>query len=87
MPMANGANKTAVVNVGKSVGVSLLLTFLFGPLGMFYSTVVGGIVMLILCIVVFFFTMGFGLIVLWPICMIWGAVAVGRRNQELARTL
>lgn len=29
----------------KSVGIAILLTFLFGPLGLFYATVTGGLVM------------------------------------------
>ena len=40
---------TVIVNQPrKSVIVALLLTLLFGPLGMLYSTVTGGIVMLVL---------------------------------------
>jgi hypothetical protein len=39
---------TTVVTVAspKSVGVAFLLTLLFGPLGMFYSTVSGALIML-----------------------------------------
>ena len=83
--MANEVSKT--VNVGKSVGASLVLTFLFGPLGMFYSTVVGAIIMLVLYIVVGIITLGLGLIVLHPIAMIWGAVAVSNYNKKVAGVL
>ena len=83
--MYNGVNKT--VNVGKSVGASIVLTFLFGPLGMFYSTVIGAIIMLVLYIVVGIVTLGMGLIVLHPIAMIWGAVAVSNHNKKLAARL
>ena len=83
--MTNGVNKT--VNVGKSVGASLILTFLFGPLGLFYSTVIGAVIMLVLYIVVGILTLGLGLIVLHPIGMIWGAVAVNNYNKKLASTL
>lgn len=34
-----------VVKPTKSVGIGILLTLLFGPIGLFYSTVLGGIVM------------------------------------------
>jgi hypothetical protein len=34
-----------VVAPTKSVGVAFLLTFLFGPLGLLYAFVIGGIVM------------------------------------------
>ncbi len=80
--MADGVNKT--VNVGKSVGASLVLTFLFGPLGMFYSTVMGAVIMLVLYIVVGLLTLGLGLIILHPIAMIWGAVSVSNYNKTIA---
>ena len=46
-----------VVKSTKSVGIGILLTFLFGPIGLFYATVFGGIVMTfspILLLVIFF---------------------------------
>lgn len=75
------------VNVGKSVGASLILTFLFGPLGMFYSTVIGGIIMLILYIVIGTLTLGVGLVILHPIAMIWGAVAVSSHNKKISSNI
>jgi len=68
----------------KSVGVALLLTFFFGPLGLFYSSVVGGIVMLIVTIFAAAFTFGVSVLVTWPICMIWGAVAASNANSRVA---
>ena len=67
----------------KSVWVSLIFTFFFGFLGLFYSTVAGAIVMLILYLTVGLFTGGIGLLILHPITMIWGAVAVSNHNQKL----
>ncbi|MFZ3585317.1 hypothetical protein ACOI1H_24810 [Loktanella sp. DJP18] len=63
------------VHAGKSAGIAILLTVLLGPLGMFYSTIVGGIVMLIVSFVVAFLTFGLGLLLTWPICIIWAAIA------------
>lgn len=68
----------------KSVWVSLILTFFFGFLGLFYSTVLGAVVMLILYLIVGFLTAGVGLLLLHPITMIWGAVAVSNHNKKLA---
>ena len=62
----------------KSVILSLVLTFFFGPFGMLYSTVIGGIVMLVLYLAIGIPTLGWGLTVLHPIAMIWGAVAASR---------
>lgn len=85
--MENGAQKqTIVVTSTKSVGISILLTVLFGPLGMLYSTIVGSIVMIILSIIVAAFTLGFGLVITWPICIVWGAVAAGSYNKKLLAT-
>ena len=65
----------------KSVVVSLLLTFFFGPFGMLYSTVVGAIVMLILYVALGIPTLGWALAGLHPIAMIWGAWAADRANR------
>jgi hypothetical protein len=67
----------------KSVGVAILLTFFFGPLGMFYSTVNGAIIMCIMTLVVGFGTFGLGLFLIWPVSIIWGAIAADRYNTQL----
>ena len=72
-----------IVTSTKSVAISLILTFLFGPLGMLYSTISGAIIMIILSIVVAIFTVGIGLAITWPISMIWGALAVSSANNKL----
>lgn len=77
--------QVVVVTATKSVGISLILTFLFGPLGMLYSTVVGGLIMMVVSIAVGVCTLGFGLLITWPICVIWGALAVTSYNAKLTR--
>jgi hypothetical protein len=72
-----------IVASTKNVGVSILLTFFFGPLGMFYSTVIGAIVMIVVTVVVFVFTFGFGTLLTWPICIVWGALAAHNYNKQL----
>lgn len=72
-----------IVKAPKSVGVSIILTFFFGPLGLLYSSVVGGLVMLAVSVVVGVLTLGIGLIVTHPICIIWGAVAASNYNKQL----
>ena len=76
-------NQTQIIVTQKSMGVTILLTILFGPLGMFYSTIIGGIVMLILSAIVAFFTLGLGLLITWPICIIWAALATNNYNKKL----
>ncbi len=67
----------------KSVAVSIILTILFGPLGMFYSTVQGGIIMVIVSAVLASLTLGLSLIITWPIGIIWGAMAVEDCNKGI----
>jgi hypothetical protein len=79
----------------KSVGLVILLTFFFGPFGMFYSTYKGGLVMLLLPICLFFGMLSFSdsafdaLLVFaiflsffyWLICIIWAAIAASNFNK------
>ena len=65
----------------KSVVLSLVLTFFFGPFGMMYSTVIGGIIMLVLYVALGIPTVGWAIAVLHPIAMIWGAIAADRANH------
>jgi hypothetical protein len=64
----------------KSVVLSLVLTFFFGPFGMLYSTVPGALIMLVLYVALGILTVGWALVVLHPIAMIWGAIAADRAN-------
>jgi len=72
-----------IVKSEKSMGMTILLTILFGPLGMFYSTTTGGIVMLIVSGLVALITLGFGLFFTWPVCIIWAAIATKNYNEKL----
>jgi uncharacterized membrane protein YdbT with pleckstrin-like domain len=69
----------------KSVALSFILAFFFGPLGMLYSTVAGGLIMLMVSILVGCLTLGSGLLITWPICIIWAMVAASSYNQNLLR--
>jgi hypothetical protein len=71
----------------KSVGVSILLTFLFGPIGMLYSTVIGAIIMFILSIFIGVATFGIGILITWPICVIWGVISTNSYNKALMSNL
>ena len=84
------ANTNENVNVvitksPKSMGISIALTLFFGPLGMFYSTILGAIVMIIIDIIVGIFTFGLGLIVTWPIQVILAAIATSMYNKKLMK--
>ena len=68
----------------KSVGVAFLLAFLFGPLGLLYASVSGGIIMFILTLIIGIFTLGIGFILGWIGSIIWAIVAVNNHNQKAA---
>jgi len=79
----NKATQQIIVTSTKSVAISLILTFLFGALGMLYSTIWGAIIMIVVSIIVAAVTLGMGLFLVWPICMIWGALAAASYNKKL----
>ena len=84
------ANTNENVNVvitksPKSMGISIALTLFFGLLGMFYSTILGAIVMIIIDIIVGVLTLGLGLLVTWPIQVIWAAIATSMYNKKLMK--
>ena len=72
-----------VVQPAKSRGVAFLLTFFFGPLGMFYSTVGGAIIMLIVSFFFAIFTFGLSLFITWPLSIIWGVAACSETRTQV----
>lgn len=85
MATTNENVNVVVTRSPKSVGISIALTLFFGPLGMFYSTVAGAIVMIIIDLIVGILTLGIGLLVTWPIQVIWAAIATSSYNKKLMR--
>lgn len=77
------APAVAMMTSPKSVVVALVLTFFFGPLGMFYSTVTGGVVMLLVSIVAIPLTLGIAALITWPICMVWAAIAASNSRTNV----
>ncbi len=67
----------------KSMGLALILTFLFGPLGLLYASVKAGVILICIAIVVGFLTLGLGAIVIWPISMVWAYMEVDKYNKAL----
>ncbi len=66
----------------KSTILALILTIILGPIGMLYSTIFGAIVMAVLYIVLGILTLGWAIVVLHPIAIIWGVWAAHRQNQS-----
>lgn len=82
MPPAPAAPFT-VASPRKSVVLAFVLAALFGPFGLFYSSVVGGIVMLVLSGGGALVTFGLALLVSWPVCAVWAVTATLRHNARV----
>lgn len=86
-PANNNPNRqTNVVVIGgqKSMTVAVLLTFFFGPLGLMYASVAGGLILMLVGLI--------GLII-WPLLLIpwlgsivWAIIAVSNHNSKLNNT-
>ena len=74
---------TTILVSSKSMVLALVLSFFFGPLGMLYATVSGGIIMFLFSIPVVLFTGGLGLVLTLPLGMVWSAFAVNSYNNKL----
>ncbi len=72
-----------VMGKAKSVGVAFLLAFLFGPLGLLYATVIGGIVMFFVTLVLFFLLPIVGIVLCWIGCIICAIVAADQANKSM----
>jgi hypothetical protein len=66
----------------KSVGAALVLTFLFGPFGVFYVSILWGIVWLYASVLVAVVTFGLGLFIIWPVSMMWTALMASNQHSK-----
>jgi len=95
----HGANTVSTADVPavadpKSVGVAFLLTLFFGPLGMFYSTVNGALIMtgalFVGAAIVFLVTLGIGVLVwvpaVWIVSIVWGCTAAREQSRPQSLT-
>jgi Mn2+/Fe2+ NRAMP family transporter len=71
-----------VVNNKKSVGVAFALAILFGPPGLLYASITGGIIMFIFAIFSFLVLPAIGLFLVWIGCIVWAVTAVQSANQK-----
>ena len=68
----------------KSVFLALVLTFFFGPLGLFYASASGALVLIVLAAACVVPTLGYVLIFVWPASMVWAAIAANNRHNAFA---
>lgn len=60
--------------------LALLLVVLFGPVGLLYTSVKAGSVLIIVALVGSLFTMGFAPLAVWPVCLAWVLVSGAMRR-------
>ena len=75
----------------RSVAVALLLVIFFGPIGLFYTTFIGGVVMTAFALV------GIGTVIktssalpvatIWLVSILWAMIAVRYYNHKLLQRL
>lgn len=89
--------RVIVTKSTKSVGIAVLLVFIFGPFGMFYSTIGGAILMIVAIPIIYITFFYFGIsgniggltlmilcaIIYYPVCMIWAGLAASSYNKRI----
>ena len=77
----NYQQNVIVIGKQKSVGVAFILAFFFGPLGLLYASVLGGIIMFFVSILFFVLIPIIGPIFSWIGCIIWAVMAADNANK------
>jgi|GEM_PF-3599223 len=67
----------------KNLSTGLLFSVFFGPLGLLYASVRGGIVMLLMAFVVFSFRYPVPIMMMWVISSVWSVTAINHYNAKL----
>ncbi|MET0398891.1 MAG: hypothetical protein ABW277_19015 [Longimicrobiaceae bacterium] len=68
----------------RSVRTAVLLALVFGPLGLFYVSVVSGVLMTFVTLVAGLSTVGVGLLFAWPLCVVWAYIAASTQQDDAA---
>lgn len=71
-----------VVAEQKSAALAFVLALLFGPLGLLYATVNGGLIMLVINVLFFIPTAGLIVFLTTPIEAVWAVMAVNESNRK-----
>lgn len=75
-------NTILIQGQSKSVGLGVLLALFFGPIGLLYSSIMGGLFMMVVGCILFFLIPIIGIIITDIICIIWAIVAIGNHNNR-----
>ena len=75
--------QVVVAKTEKNLGIAVVLAAIFGPLGLFYASIIGGFIMVAVSFLVGLLTFGVGLLFTWPLCILWAYLATKRYNAKL----
>jgi hypothetical protein len=64
----------------RSVLAALVLTFFFGPFGVLYVSIPWGLIWIVVSAVVVIATVGLGAFLVWPVSMVWAAIAASNQH-------
>lgn len=65
----------------RSVVAAFFLALLFGPLGLLYASVAGGIILIIAAMILVPLTFGIAGLVIWPVSIVWAVIAASLRKR------
>jgi hypothetical protein len=78
----NYQQNITIIGRQKSVGTAVLLAFFFGPLGLLYTSVAAGLIMMVISFISFFVLPIIGPTIVWLICIIWAGVETDNQNSK-----
>lgn len=85
--MSNGEQQKVIIHKSlKNPGVGIILALLLGPLGLLYSSVSAGLIMIAITCILLLFTLGLGIIFcpfIHLICGCWAYRAIEDYNNKL----
>ncbi len=71
----------------KSVAVSLIFCVLLGPLGVLYSSIVGGVILILAALLIVKSKLFVLLILVWLVSCVWGVIATNYYNEKIVNRL
>jgi hypothetical protein len=71
----------------KSIAIAMVLTVIFGPIGLFYVSAWGAVALILVAAAGVVPTMGFVLIFVWPASIAWAAIAASNQHSAFRHQL
>ncbi len=69
----------------KSVAVALIFSVILGPVGLLYSSTLGGTILIVLCFISISCKFVVAALIFWLASCVWSVMAVNRYNRNILR--